>query len=191
MTNMSVFDKALKISWLKRLRNEEDGWKQFPRHFNIHKIVLFGDEYHALLIKNMNNPFWIDVAKACAMLPKEIMKENKRACNIPLWFNSGLSIKFKKECYERGYARISDILDNEGKLLTIEEMPNRGIRLDFLDYEKLRIDLSNINKVQGENDMCGPYLPFILFKIGYNLKGCAKTYKLLMDFNQNIILGIP
>ena len=27
----------------------------------------------------------------------------------------------------------------------------------------------------------------ILFKIGYNIRGCAKTYKLLMHFNNNIV----
>ena len=187
MTNILMFDKALKIFWLKRLHNEEDGWEKFPRHFKIDKIPIFGDMYPSLLIKNMNNPFWIDVAKACMSLQKEIMKENNRAYNVPLWFNSEIRINFRKDWYNQGYTKISDILDTEGKLFSINTMTNMGLRINFLDYEKLRFDLCNVNMIQGENNMCGPYLPNMLFKIGYNVKGCAKTYKLLMNFNQNII----
>ena len=36
--------------------------------------------------------------------------------------------------------------------------------------------------------MFGPYLQIILFEMGYNLKGCARTYNLSMNFNHNIIL---
>ena len=45
MTNLQIFNNALKLSWLKRLNNPDDGWEQFPRHHNIHKIILFGDKY--------------------------------------------------------------------------------------------------------------------------------------------------
>ena len=31
-----------------------------------------------------------------------------------------------------------------------------------------------------------PYIPYKLFKMGYNKKGCAKIYRILMDFNHNI-----
>ena len=30
-------------------------------------------------------------------------------------------------------------------------------------------------------------MPYIIFKMGYNIKGCAITYKILMNFNQNVI----
>ena len=38
--------------------------------------------------------------------------------------------------------------------------------------------------------MCGPYLPPILFEIGYNTKGCAKTYNPLMNFDYHIITEV-
>ena len=57
MTNLKTFDTALKVSWLKRLKNEYDGWEEFPRKFNIHKIILFGDRYHTQLLKYTKNKF--------------------------------------------------------------------------------------------------------------------------------------
>ena len=57
MTNIKTFDTALKISWLKRLKNEDDGWEEFPRIFNIHKIILFGDHYHVKLLKYTKTSF--------------------------------------------------------------------------------------------------------------------------------------
>ena len=38
--------------------------------------------------------------------------------------------------------------------------------------------------------MSGPYLSLLLFRIGHNTKGCAKTYNMMMNFNQNIIIEI-
>ena len=78
-------------------------------------------------------------------------------------------------------------MEKEGKLFTNKEMTEKGLLLNFLDYERLRFDISNINIHDGKNEMHGPYLPHILFKIGYNMKGCAMTYNCLMNFNQNII----
>ena len=61
MTNLTVFNNALKISWIKRLKNQHDGWEQFPRHYEIHKVILYGDKFPISLLEKINNPFWTDV----------------------------------------------------------------------------------------------------------------------------------
>ena len=38
--------------------------------------------------------------------------------------------------------------------------------------------------------MFGPYIPIVLFKIGFNTKGCSKRYNLMLETNQNIIMEI-
>ena len=43
-TLFSMFDEALKSSWLKPLQNHTDDWEAFPRKLNI-KNILFGDMY--------------------------------------------------------------------------------------------------------------------------------------------------
>ena len=190
MTNLISFDHSLKISWLKRLKNQDDGWEQFPRHFDIHKIVIFGDKFPQLIIGNIQNQFWKDVVIACATLQQMIKKENTTAFNIPLWFNSDINLTFKKCWFQKGYSKLGDILDKDGNIFTIKDMTEKGLFLNFLDYEKLRFDVSKITLINNNNNMYGPYLPHILFKIGYNGKGCAKTYNCLMNCNYNIITEV-
>ena len=190
MTNLRMFDKSLQISWIKRLKDQNDGWEFFPRYFNIHKIEIFGDIYPTTLANKINNPFWLDVSQACATFQSTIYNENNKAYNIPLWHNSGITLSFKKQWFDKGYTKISDIMNIEGQILTRDEMMDRGLNLNFLDYEKLRFDISNLNIKHGRNDMNGPYIPLTLTKIGYNGKGCSNTYKYLMDFDFNILLVI-
>ena len=66
-------------------------------------------------------------------------------------------------------------------------MTNRGHAINFLYYERLRYDTSKLFGVTKDCEMFGPYLPYILLKIGYNTKGCAKIYNLVMNFNNNIV----
>ena len=66
-------------------------------------------------------------------------------------------------------------------------MENRGLHIIFLEYEKLRYDTRKVFSNNKGCEMFGPYLPYILFKIGYNIKDCAKIYNLLMNFNNNIV----
>ena len=100
MTNLRMFDKSLKISWIKRLKDQNDGWEFFPRYFNIHKIEIFGDIYPTMLANKINNPFWLDVSQACATFQSKIYNENNKAYNIPLWHNSGITLSFKNHWFD-------------------------------------------------------------------------------------------
>ena len=74
--------------------------------------------------------------------------------------------------------------------MTIQDMRTNGLLINFLDYKKLRYDISKLDMKIPDNMVLGPYLPHILFKIGYNQKGCSKTYNILMEFNYNIITEV-
>ena len=187
MTNLKVFNNSLKLSWLKRLKNSEDGWEQFPRQFNIHKIILYGDNYPNTLLQNTYNPFWKDVILASRLLQIAIKKTNIQTYNIPLWFNSEINIAYKKEWYIKGYTKLSDILDEEGKLLSNVMMTSNGLKLNFLEYEKLRFDISKI-VVRHTKKMNGPYIPILLLKTGFNMKGCSQIYNTMMNQNQNLVI---
>ena len=187
MMNLEIFDIALKLSWFKRLKNEKDGWEYFPRFYNIHKILIFGDKYPPKIIKNIDNKFWADVARASIMLHQKMNGMINNPYNISLWFNSGISISFNNNWYQKGYTKLIDILDINGDLLSREDMLERGLIINFLSYEKIRYDISLLPLIEKKSDMHGPYIPYMLFIIGFNMTGCAKIYNLLMDFDQNII----
>ena len=188
MTNLRVFNNSLKLSWLKRLNNPEDGWEQFPRQFNIHKIILYGDEYPSILLHNTYNPFWKDIILASLSLHLAIKKTNIQAYNTPLWFNSDINIGFKREWLEKGYTKLNDILDENGNLLSNNDMTTNGLKLNFLEYERLRFDISKIDLHQEANKMFGPYIPILLLKTGFNMKGCSQTYNLILNTNQNLVI---
>ena len=187
MTNIKTFDTALKISWLKRLKNEDDGWEEFPRILNIHKIILFGDHYHMKLLKYTKNKFWRDVINASKMLLNSLSNIETKASNIPIWFNSGINIVYRKTWFQKGYVWESDILDLNGDLFLNEELLNRGLYLNFLDYERLKYDISRLNIRERSNINYGPHIPYILFKIGYQQKGCSNIYRILTNSNHDII----
>ena len=96
MTNLKSFDNAFIVSWLKRLKNEDDGWEEFPRTLNIHKIVPFGYRYHVHLLIYTKNKFWRDVINASKMLSDRLANVETNASNIPIWFNSGINIVYSK-----------------------------------------------------------------------------------------------
>ena len=186
MTNLKTFDQALKISWLKRMKNPDDGWEELPRKFKVHKMITFGDQYPQRILKQIENPFWKDVVKAVWALQKKTLNISSKAYNIPLWYNTNISINFKKNWVNQGYLFLNDIMNEEGKLFTMEEMINKNLQINFLEYETLKYSTSKI--VATKNNKFGPFIPFLLFIIGYNQKGCAKTYKILMDFNHDVII---
>ena len=173
MTNLKTFDTALKVSWLKRLKNEEDGWEEFPRKLNIHKIILFGDRYHTQILKYTKNYFSRDVINASKTLLEKLANIKTNASNIPLWFNSGINIVYRKTWLQKGYTWVSDILDKNGDILLNDELLHRGLFLNFLDYERLKYDISRLNIKNKGNVNYGPHIPYVLFKMGYQQKGCS------------------
>ena len=80
---------------------------------------------------------------------------------------------------------LNDIINKEGNIFTREEMLNKNLQINFLVYETLKFGISKM--VVGKNEKFGPFLPFLLFAMGHNQKGCSQTYNLLMDFNHDFI----
>ena len=189
LTDLKTFDKSLKLSWLKRIQFQNEGWAEFPHIYNIQKIVLFGDNYAESLSKNVKNKFWADVAKgAFDLLRKSKPNNTIELHNAPIWYNSSLSFQFRKEWASKGYFLIKDILDEEGALLTLNDLQTRELKINFLDYITLKL---NFQKMKGTfknvEKKFGPDIPTILSKIGIASKGCANTYKTLSSTNSCII----
>ena len=45
LTNILLVDKALKLSWLRRVFNQTEGWASFPHYYKIDKAMFYGSIY--------------------------------------------------------------------------------------------------------------------------------------------------
>ena len=162
MTNLKTFDQALKISWLKRLKNGNDGWEEVPMYHNVHRIVMYGDNYIPHLLKKITNPFWKNVIESCGALQNRLTLFNIKPYNIPLWYNSRININYKKDWLNKGYVKVADILNTDGNIFTFNEILERGLGINFLEYETLRFDISRLNVREDYNRIFGPYLPIYI-----------------------------
>ena len=58
MVHLKTFDLSLKISWIKRISLQRDGWAEFPKQMGIHKIIVYGDQYAKMILNKIPNKFW-------------------------------------------------------------------------------------------------------------------------------------
>ena len=95
MINIHNFDKALKISWIKKLVTQPNSqWYKLltVMYENINKTVIFGDQWYNEMSLTVHNQFWHNVLKDWQTLNKIQQAQNEsellRNC---IWYNSQIS----------------------------------------------------------------------------------------------------
>ena len=66
--NIALFDKTLKLSWLRRFLKSKSKWTIFPNSFELIDAFVYGPEYLSRIIEMTSNRFWVDVIKSLQML---------------------------------------------------------------------------------------------------------------------------
>ena len=163
MTDFSIFDKALKLNWVKRLCSNSDApWQHIPKLLlaGVGGTELFKCNYdYKLLDLDKNLPefykqiihYWQDIAAATPINKTEVLSEmiwnnrfitvNGKVIRFPLWFRAGIK-------------QISDLWDSgENRFLSFHSFRNKyKVKCNFLQYYSL---LSSIpkswKKLLGEN----------------------------------------
>ena len=104
MTNIRIFDAALKISWLKRIVSQTGGWAEFPHQFHIQNIIAYGDQYPSMILNSIKNKFWSDMVKSAERLMNNFTIRNVTHVHLmPLWYNSDLNFEFRRSWKNKGY----------------------------------------------------------------------------------------
>ena len=192
-TNLRFFDLALKITWLNRVQYNDSGWAELAHIFSIHKILSFGDLFSKKLSENIQNRFWANVAYgAFKLLELSKPKNSLEFLNTPLWHNSHLRLQYRKEWLNKGYLCISDIVDTEGDLFTRQQLREKGLEVNFLEYFSLNHNIQNLRTPAQHmgGEYHGPKIPNILNIIGLLTKGCANIYKVLNSHEENVIRDV-
>ena len=189
MTNLKIFDASLKISWIKRLINQSQGWAEFPIQSGINDILKYGDKFPKKILGTIKNKFWYDMVHSIIKLNTTMKYNNAMQLqNMPLWHNSAINIEYRKKWEEKGIMLINDVLNDEGGILTIEALKSKDLYMHFLDYSRLKLSIIKILEIDGQyKKLPGPFFPRILFEVGLAQKGCGRIYNRLMNFNGSII----
>ena len=124
------------------------------------------------------------------MTKEKQINSNLQIASSPLWYNENLSVKamFFPNLYSKGIILISDVIDNEGKVLTSQKLKDHYNldSLNFLDYLRLwTVVRKFINEHKhGEfNKIIGPIMPLNYWILKNN--DTSGFYKILLAKHQN------
>ena len=127
MINIHYFEKSLKISWIKKLITQPNSqWHKLltVMYANINKSFIFGDERYNEMALAVHNQFWHNVLRDWQALNKLQQAQNEsellRNC---IWYNSKISKNtiFFPDWYMKGIYLVNDIINTEGKLISIRD----------------------------------------------------------------------
>ena len=131
MTDLKSFDHALKISWIKRLVNQEKGWAEFPMKHGLNEILRYRDQYPKQILGTITKKFWRDVVLSIIKFNDCTNWKKNFIPYMPLWHNTLNNIEYRKDWECKGYHIVDDIISNNGIIYTENELKDRGLKSTF------------------------------------------------------------
>ena len=95
MIDVNVFDKALKLTWVRRYLDSPASWKLlvdkvYP-HFK--EMFNYGDEYEPLILDEITNPFWSNILQYYYTFQKQFKLSSKEEVEATRFlYNSNIQI---------------------------------------------------------------------------------------------------
>ena len=198
MIDVLAFNESLKVTWIRRFLNSNNQkWinilaAQWPEYY---KFVNFGEDFITKNVQKMN-PFWQDVFRAVCTLYSRIRKTTVyHFLNEPIWYNKYIKIN-KKSIYNHvmfnsGVRTINDLLDNEGKFLSLELFSVKfQINVNFIEYNGIIAAIRQYKRVKFQmlpeflDKLPAPNIPELIKTITKDTKGCRQIYQILIFNNE-------
>ena len=148
MTDFTLFDKALKLCWVKRLCSSDDSpWKIIPNALlsNLGGPLLFRCNYDTKYV-NINEQlpkFYKDIISFWQDLTVTVPHQKKETLNQIIWNNRFIRVDgssvFYNDWYHAGIQQLSCLLDKNGsQFLTINGFNRKfNLKCNFLQYYSL------------------------------------------------------
>ena len=187
MINIFNFEKALKVSWIRKLYiNQNSQWSRLLHalYHNIDRVFVFGDLWCAQFLKKVSNPFWQNILVDLSDLYKrQKIKDNTDLLQTCIWYNSKI---FKNPIYfpdwfNHGIYYVQDLLDTEGKMLTYNQLKVKyECSLNILNYYTVRLEI--MKYLSGKNisysSLMGPVYPSHMKLFVQSQHGCKMFYEI-------------
>ena len=197
MPHIVSFNYAIKLSWLKRVLQAENvqAWKSlFIRNLPIKEKWLWNCNIDkkdlSFLTRNVSSQFWKEVIEAWSIFSfkKELSVSEIR--DQIIWFNSHIKIQkkptFDNGCYENNIVYLSDILNDDGTVLTFDQLKSKynTLEIGWLKYQGIVTAIPRewkrklLNYV--DTDRLQTQQPTTEKLLAMN-KVCKNTYSMLVD----------
>ena len=148
MVDFTLFDKALKICWVKRLCSEGDeAWKLIPLRLlsGVGGTLLFQCNYDTKYLNlSANLPtFYKDVISHWQELNNVVPSAKKDVCDQIVWNNRFIKINkasaYFRSWHQAGICKLSSLLDeSDTRFLTFNEFLRKfKVKCNFLQYHGL------------------------------------------------------
>ena len=150
MIDIENFDKALKLTWIRRFLKYDTKWKSVITEIypNLNEISCFGDNFLKILLRNISNPFWKNVISYYLAFYKKIgITSLEELYETSFLFNDNIKIKNdiikNKEFIKKEIFFIKNLME-DGDFLSFEQFTAKyNINIDFITYHSI---LSSIKK---------------------------------------------
>ena len=189
--NLELFDKSLKIGWLKRYLKSKAKWCSVPDDFELYDLFKYGIDFIDRIIEMTTNPFWIDVLKSIKILgAKEDFVHNENLLLTPLWHNPDLRLQIKREWLEKGIYSVWDLLDYDRKPYSMKDFESMFcIKTNFLEYGSFCIKIKEYlgHKDQPMTNPIEPQNSYLNVIINMDKKGVSNIYRVMLGKNHNIL----
>ena len=128
MVNLYAFEQALKITWIRRMLQDDSKWQLFIKNkISMNTLFSCGSDYIKNIITKLKNEFWKDVLKALLKLQTVLEVDNGKgkADHIPIFYNKFLHIAnvrfLYKSWFNHGVKYITDLMDSNGNFIKYKE----------------------------------------------------------------------
>lgn len=146
MTNVEIFIKSLKLTWIRRLLTTNSSWISIFSEItgcHTYKLCQFGPEYCRQRAKATRNNFWKETLFYLCDFLETIETDNINIMLEPLWYNNKVKIQnkyvFCKALYEKGFHIVHDLFDTQGEFISYERITNEyPVKIPFTTYEGLK-----------------------------------------------------
>ncbi|XP_052074422.1 uncharacterized protein LOC127712168 [Mytilus californianus] len=192
MINLSSFITALKSTWVRKLFQSDNKWKNVLFSIiNQEKLFKFGNGYLSNIKVNMKNKFWLDVFHAWdIIIDKDENNTWEYFLSSPLWMNNCIKIEnkpvFYKNWFNKGIVFINDIISDAGKILSLEQLEETfKVDRNVMKYNSIISAVKNARKgyVFDNYKLVTPFIPSFAKIFFKSSRGTKDMYSLLIRNN--------
>ena len=144
MTDFNIFNKALKVAWITRIKSEHvASWKIIPnaalkKYGGLHFLTKCNYDVNTLQVGNLP-PFYVEVLKEWQMTKDSIRSESSLTYEEIIWNNRKILINgksvFYKGWFDQNITRIQDLYQEDGKFLSFKSFCDKfKLKMPFTLY---------------------------------------------------------